>query len=832
MTDAPAAICPCQEIAHPLVIDNPPGRTTIRYRVGDYSSFRDALLRSLPDERELLRWRPTADGDLALQLFEWWAYLADILTFYNQQIATGAYLGTAFLPGSVAQLVRLIGYRPLPGIGAHGTLAAITSGPAKLHLPAGFAVQSKPGPPPADVPKVFELGAPGASALPGAARGMVPVDVKQTTLIHGRKSLLLRGNVSSVAPGDLVVVAGSPATAANSQAMTIDSVTTEKDARGRTSTRVTFKSALTVPDGDVTTYRVLRSDVFQTLYPYAPAGTAITTTNFLAMALIEPVLHAGMASGPMMAKAHAAGPGGGAVAVEAAQGSPKIHLASVARSIAAGDLILIESTTSGATSYAPMVVGAYHEEIWYANADDTKNAPGDPPSGTNVAAFPVPHAVLTLGVKPSLDTTRVWFGLRSVGEVLDEPAGPTITGTSFAFQPLAMLDPLAAIGQRVLIEDATGAGALGELATTPTADDVHVTTDSSVTLTLPLRLLWNLVDVTEGKTVASEVLGHGDPTASGQGFVLQKSPLTYLAGSDPSFPTSTLTVRVDSLTWSEVKSFYGQAPDAQVYITREDADHKTHVLFGDGVRGARLPRGTGNVTASYRFGSGGPPAAAGSIVTILKPVPGLASVRNPVQVGGGADPTPPAKIRRYAPRSVLTFGRVVSAADYEAIAANAPSVTRARAYFSWDALRQRATVVVYVGDDEGAQAAAQQAIDSARDPNFPATVTLARPVHIDLTATVTYGARFDPDVIGPQVVSALVGDGGLFSPDRIRIGEPLYDSQIYAACLGVTGTAAVRDLVLLDVAAAAPLSGVRHEPGEGGFFTATALDIHLTLEVE
>jgi predicted phage baseplate assembly protein len=784
MTDEPAAICPCQEIAHPRVIDNPPGRTAIRYRAGDYGSFRDALLRSLPDERELLRWRPTADGDLALQLFEWWAYLADILTFYNEQIARGAYLGTAFLPGSVEQIVRLIGYRPLPGIGAHGTLAALVSGPAPVQLPAGFAVQSKPGPPPADQPKVFELAA-GASALPGAAGGVVPLDVKQATLIHGRTSLVLRGKVTSLKAGDLVVVAGTPATAANSQAITIASVRFEKDPRGRTNSRVSFAPALTVPDGDVTAYRVLRSDVALPIYPYAPASTAI-------------------------------------------EGPAAIHLASAARSIGVGDLVLIESSSGGGASYTTAVVSGAREQIWYANADDTAGHPELPPTAPKVAAFPVPHAVLTLGTLPPLTTTRVWFGFRAVADLLDEPAGPTITGTAFAFTPLAALDPGAAIGQRVLLEDATGAGALGRLATPPSPDEIRVTTDAAVTLTLPVRLLGNLIDVTEGKTVAGELLGDGDPTAAGQTFTLQKSPLTYLAGSDPSFPTSTLTVTVDAVAWTEVKSFYGQGPTAQVYVTRQDADRKTHVLFGDGVSGARLPRGAGNVRASYRFGSGLPAPAAGSIATILKPVPGLASVRNPVGVSGADDPTPPSKIRRYAPRTVLTFGRAVSAADYEAIAANAPSVTRARAYYSWDGQRQRATVVVYVGDDRGAADAAQLAIDSARDPNLPAKLVLATPIQLDLTATVAYDARFDQAALLPQVIAALAGDAGLFSPDRIRIGEPLYDSQIYAACLAVAGTVAVRGLAL--TVAGVPLSGVRHKPGEGGFFTAAAADIHLTLE--
>jgi hypothetical protein len=799
MTDQPA-ICPCQEVAHPRVIANPPGRGVIRYRAGDYASFRDALLRSLPDERELLRWRPTADGDLALQLLEWWAYLADILTFYNEQIANGTYLGTAFLPGSVEQLVRLIGYRPRPGIGAHGTLAAIASGPAKLVLPPGFAVQSKPGPPGPNQPKVFEGGSPGATMLPSAAGGVVPVDVKQTTPIHGRTSLLLRGQVTSLKPGDVVVVCGRPATSVNSQAVTVASVKTEKDARGRTGTRVTFTSALTVPQGDVTTYRVMRSETFQTRYPFAPAPTAITRTFGRPEMVID-------------------------------VGTPTIHLASVARAIGTGDLVMLESSSSSGPAFTPASAIGYGEAIWYANATDKAGAPDVAPTGDNVVPLPVPHSLLLLDAEIATTTTRVWFAFRPVADVLDEPAGPTIAGTSFVFVPLARLDPTAVIGRRAIIEDATGAGVLGKLALTPTPDEVRVTTDDPVTLTLPVRLLFNLLDVTEGKTVTGEVLGGGDPTISGQAFVLQKSPVTYLAGSDPGFPTSTLRVTIDSIAWREVKSFYGQPPDAQVYVTRQDADQKTHILFGDGVNGARLPRGTGNVVASYRFGSGGPAPAQGSLITILKPVSGLGSVRNPVRVSGGDDPTPPARIRRYAPRSVLTFGRAVSAADYEAIAASAPSVTRARAYYSWNAQRQRASVVVYVGDDTGACTEAQHAIDAARDPNLPATVTLATPFHLHVSFTLAHDVRFDPAAIQPRVEAALTGEGGLFSPGRIRIGEALYDSQIYAACLGVAGTVAVRDLAIADNATNVVLPGVRHVPGEGGFFHVARLDIVLAPEV-
>ena len=79
-------------------------------------------------------------------MLDWWAYIADVLTFYNERIANEDYLGTAQLDASVAHLVSLLGYRPRPGIGAVGTLAVIASGPGPLVVPTGLAVASKATP--------------------------------------------------------------------------------------------------------------------------------------------------------------------------------------------------------------------------------------------------------------------------------------------------------------------------------------------------------------------------------------------------------------------------------------------------------------------------------------------------------------------------------------------------------------------------------------------------------------------------------------------------------------------------------------------------------------
>src|SRR5207237_1370696 len=150
-------ICPCEGFAHPRVVVNPPGRASLAYRVGDFTTFRHALVLPKAGERELVHWRPTATGDLALQMVEWWAYLADILTFYMERVANEDYLRTAQLPESVARLVRTLGYRPRPGIAGTGVVAALATGPRPFTVPHGFQIQSKPGP--GKEPQIFEVDA-------------------------------------------------------------------------------------------------------------------------------------------------------------------------------------------------------------------------------------------------------------------------------------------------------------------------------------------------------------------------------------------------------------------------------------------------------------------------------------------------------------------------------------------------------------------------------------------------------------------------------------------------------------------------------------------------
>jgi hypothetical protein len=61
MNDTP--ICPCDVFIHPRTIFNPPGRLSLNYRSGDFTTFRHALLLSLPAKRAT-NWRPSVGDDL------------------------------------------------------------------------------------------------------------------------------------------------------------------------------------------------------------------------------------------------------------------------------------------------------------------------------------------------------------------------------------------------------------------------------------------------------------------------------------------------------------------------------------------------------------------------------------------------------------------------------------------------------------------------------------------------------------------------------------------------------------------------------------------------
>jgi hypothetical protein len=899
--------CPCDACSFPEVISNVPGLSTLQYRVGDFTSFRNALLQSLPGEVELANWKPTSTSDLALQMIEWWAYLADILTFYNQRIANQDYLRTADLDASVRNLVALLGYRPRPGIGATATLAALVSGSQPITLPQGLAVQSKPGP--GGAPQVFEL-LQNTTAQPG---GSVSADPDTSNAVFGADgSVLLQGVISSIKTGDLLLLVEKGWSGLNFNYLLANvlSVQPQVSPRGIKNTQVFLSNSPLILAGanlyTASNYRLLRSTQTARLFQYGVqidqsliynAGAPGTADLDSVTRLIQPGVLVlfdslnGQTGGAALQGTSApqpppppsppptqSGKGAGGTAPpspaptqpnKGAGGTAQVD--SVTRLIGPSELVDFDSLSgqtggafqgmsppqlqllsspsttqsnkgaggesgggagSGSSSEAPVpagmylaVVETYTEVIWYADNPSTPTKASSPTTG-----IPVLHSEVTFTPSvsaPAANSLVIRYGWQDVGVLISPPA-TSFDGTA---DLIAVNPPEFLTGEvAALLQDQNGNGDYVSGTVNPaTPADLQLSENLPLTVALPLdppldppiNVLTNLLPFTRGKTVTNEVLGSGDATQTGQVFTLAKSPLTYLLSAESTSGdnyTSTLQVWVNGVQWQEQPSFYKQAAGATVFVTREDDNGVSYVQFGDGVNGARLPSGANNVTASYRYGSGANAPAAGTLTVINTPQPGLASLQNPVAAGGGVDPEPSSQMRQNAPLSVLTFGRAISGDDYEAIAASTPGVTRASAVWSFDADAERTVVTVYVGDDQSAKNAAQLALSGDADPNRPLNVVLATPIPLTISLTLAINPNYGLNAVAALVVTALTDPNtGLFGANKIGIGEAVYRSQIYAACLSVAGAVAVHDLTVQGATPGGP--DYRFDPGPDGFFT-------------
>ena len=133
----------------PLTIYNRPGLPALNYRVGAWGDFRATMQAELSSASlpALAGLRTREQGDASMALLDAWAMTADVLSFYQERYANEGYLRTACERLSLAELARLIGYEPRPGVAASVHLAYTLDDTADpVTILAGARAQSVPGP--------------------------------------------------------------------------------------------------------------------------------------------------------------------------------------------------------------------------------------------------------------------------------------------------------------------------------------------------------------------------------------------------------------------------------------------------------------------------------------------------------------------------------------------------------------------------------------------------------------------------------------------------------------------------------------------------------------
>jgi len=826
-------------------VSNPPGQPQIAYRAGDFAAFRHALLSPLAGEQQLVNWSP-GTGDLGLQALEWWAYLADILTFYNERIANGSYLGTAVAqpgPQNAAWLAALLGYLTTPAVTATGVVAAIrsASGPdGPLVIPAGMQIASTPT---ADVPaQLFEVTDGATFTGPSDAVIGLPPDPALFRLAAGgllagdaaQQAVLLNGQVAASPDDQLVLVKrGWDGTTADWAVTAAQSATTERDQDGRANTRLTLSSADWHGLGPGAPAAPLAAD-------YRLQRAPSTAVLWTMAGSVGGQLAAGVAHPP-------AGP---------APQTLTVPLATLVRALNPGDNVLFTGSTGGAVPQAVQLlaqVTGYTEEVTRVPATPM----GSARAGTQPDVY-ISHTNLTVRTAgadrdvaalrsvlgtPALGGIVLRYGFSDVGDLMATPTASLEQLPVTATVPAGLRLPAGPVA----LEDATGVGLLVAATATGTPGTVTLAAADgrpgalNPALRAPVRLLADLVPVSRGTTVPAETLGDGNPAAAGQAFTLQHSPLIYLPPAEPgSTPVTTLSVSVNGVPWREVRTFTAQRHDATVYVVSQLPDGSVQVQFGDGVNGARLPLGTGNVTAAYRYGSAASPPPAGSLATVLQPQPNLGTVRNPFDIIPGTGPETAAETAATAPATVRLLPGATSASpplislgDSELLAATVSGVTRVRAYWTLDPDLRCPAITVYVGSDAGTDAAvaAVSRLFPGGASRVPLRAVPAASVGVLVDCQLLSAAGASEDTVREAATEALTGAGGLFSPGRMAIGQRLYRSQVEGALTG-GGIAAVLGLSVRrrgDEPASGFAPDAALDPGRDGYFSLAAADLAISV---
>jgi len=100
-------------------------RQVIDYLSRDYDSFRQEILKLIP--RKLPEWTDRSEADFGIALIELFAYMADILSYYQDRVANEAFLTTAQERRSIIDHLRLIGYEMAPAAAAAASLSVIVA---------------------------------------------------------------------------------------------------------------------------------------------------------------------------------------------------------------------------------------------------------------------------------------------------------------------------------------------------------------------------------------------------------------------------------------------------------------------------------------------------------------------------------------------------------------------------------------------------------------------------------------------------------------------------------------------------------------------------------
>jgi hypothetical protein len=236
------------------------------------------------------------------------------------------------------------------------------------------------------------------------------------------------------------------------------------------------------------------------------------------------------------------------------------------------------------------------------------------------------------------------------------------------------------------------------------------------------------------------------------------------------------------------------APD---FVAEIEEDGRAVIRFGDDEYGRCPPAGAA-FTATYRVGNGAAGnVGAGSLTHVAIADLRVIGTTNPLPARGGTEPETIAHVRQTAPAAFRVQQRAVTAEDYAEVTQRHPQVQRAAATIRWTGSWHTVFLTV---DRVGGRAVDGPFRQAIRD-HLEAYRLAGHDVEIDGPRFVPLEIEMEvclhPDYFRSDVAEALLdvfsnrvlpdGRMGLFHPDRLTFGQPVYLSVLIEAAQAVEG---------------------------------------------
>ncbi len=759
--------CEGVEFLTPAATANEHGLASLLYRVGTHGMFKASMLRGLSDSAILKELTIREDDDATIALFDVWAVILDVLTFYNERIINEGYVLTARERLSLVEVARHINYIPKPGVAANSwfsfQMEEAIGAPKQAKVPVGTRVQSIPEQD--EKAQIFES----IEEIIARTRwnNIQPKLFQNQTLTTGSTSLYLEGVNTQLQKGDYLLIVGNPSTT-NWSVRKIESIILnnkdnitqvtwldqiniinlleQKNDNNNTAKVYALRQRASFFGYNAPDFRTMSDEVKESFN-----GTGWTSDEDWADFDIPnnvSSINLDTVYSKIIKNSWIVLIDGGNQKLFQLSNSSVVGEAKFAMTARCSQLTLVPNTTNEFSRRGTLVLGQ-SEELILAKAPILSDVSGK-----------------------SIDISRGYPSLK-IGQKL------IITGQLISTEVISP-DQDVIVNELLEIENITSDRIVFK------NQLEHTYLRKTVTINA------NVAQATHGET-KSEILGSGNGAISFQRFFLKQKPLTYISSASSSGIATTLEVRVNDIRWTEVPTFYNRTSEERIYVTRTEDDGKVYVQFGNGITGARLPSGSENIRAIYRVGIGLEGILKSEQLSLLlNPQLGIKSVRNPLPTTGAESPESINDIRQNAPLTILTLDRIVSIEDFENFTAAFAGIGKARADLMWKGEDRTIHLTVASADEGPIDSTLQEnllsAINNARHDNYPVLINSFNLISFNVKARI----KIDPDYLNDSVIkdvkSILIQS---YKFDNRVFGQSVSPSEVIAIIHAVNGVIAV-----------------------------------------